>query len=64
MGRFPLLLPCGITEVIMVVIEIHTHRQPFAPFPPTKNGIQDLSCLLNVKRMAELVRGNNKEDWP
>lgn len=37
---FCLLPPCGLTEMIMVVIEIHTPRRPFAPFPPTKNGIQ------------------------
>lgn len=37
---FHLLPPFGLTETIMVVTEIHTHRQPFDPFPPTKNGIQ------------------------
>ena len=39
---------------MMVVMETYTHRQAFAPFPPTGTGME---------RMAELVRGRNKEDW-
>lgn len=32
--------PRGRTEPVMVVMETHTHRRAFAPFPPTRNGIQ------------------------
>lgn len=48
------MAPCGLAERMMVVMETYAHRQAFAPFPPTGTGME---------RMAELVRGRNKEDW-
>lgn len=38
MGGMPPLPPFGLTEGLMVVIEMHLHGWPSAPVPPTEKG--------------------------